>query len=178
MPYLNCVQENATFQLIEKERLIKCQNAEFFSSYCFSDHFISFLGTHDITLSRSSSTFFRLTGSIGCYYYQAIKMNTDTNGIYTIISNSSMNTYGYLYDNSFDSTRPSQNLITSNDGSMGNGQFWIRNNLKSYHTYFLVVTTHEPDITGYVLITVVGPTSVILYSYTVTTGRLIRVSIE
>jgi hypothetical protein len=88
-----------------------------------------------------------------------------------------MNTYGYLYNNSFDPSSPSQNLITPYYESNFDGQFPITYSLQSYQTYILVVATYLPDSTEeLLLITAVGPSLVSMYSITVTTSKLIRVS--
>ncbi len=135
------------------------------------------LGTYYGNLSCSSTTFSRPKGNTDCYYYQAIRIENYTNGIYAFISNSSMNTYGYLYNNSFDPSSPSQNLITPYYESNSDGRFPIIYSLQSYQTYILVVATYIPDrIRESLLITAVGPSLVSMYSITVTTSKLIRVS--
>jgi hypothetical protein len=88
-----------------------------------------------------------------------------------------MNTFGYLYNNSFDPSSPSQNLITPYYESHSDGQFQIAYSLQCYETYILVVATYAPDsIKGSLRITAVGPRRVYQYSITVTTSKLIRVS--
>ncbi len=135
------------------------------------------LGTYYGNLSCSSTTFSRPKGNTDCYYYQAIRIENYTNGIYAFISNSSMNTYAYLYNNSFDPSSPSQNLITPYYESNSDGLFPITYSLQSYQTYILVVATHAADSTGeLLLITAAGPSLVSMHSITVTTSKLIRVS--
>jgi hypothetical protein len=132
------------------------------------------LGSYYYTLSCNSATFSRPNGNSVCYYYQAIRIETYTNGTYAFISNSSTNIYGYLYNNSFDPSSPSQNLITPYYESNSDGQFQIAYSLKSYQRYILVVATYAPDsVRGSLLITAVGPSWVYLYSITVTTSKLI-----
>ncbi|CAF1504202.1 unnamed protein product [Adineta steineri] len=116
-------------------------------------------------LSINSSTYsrFRLDENIACYYYQAIQIKTDTNGIYSFISNSSMDTYGYIYNNSFNPLYSSQNLIKSDDNSGNNRQFRINLPLVSHHTYVLIITTQEENIKGNFSIKVIGRNKVYFY---------------
>ncbi len=105
-------------------------------------------------------------------------METYTNGTYTIISNSLSNTYGYLYNRSFDPSNPSRNLIISNDGTKGNGQFRILHRLQPYRTYILVVAIYEPTNKEMFQIRIVGPAQVFRISMMAVSGKLIRTSNE
>ncbi|CAF1512026.1 unnamed protein product [Adineta ricciae] len=67
---------------------------------------------------------------------------------YIFMSDSTIDTYGYFYNNSFDPSRPSQNLITSNDDGGTNRRFQLYTTLQSQYTYILVVTTTNRDIRG------------------------------
>lgn len=119
---------------------------------------LSVTSTYSGALSWSSATFSRPSGSASqYYYYEPIQMTISTNGTYIFTSNSSMNTYGYLYKNAFTSYSPSQNLITSDDDSNGDGQFKISLILESGSTYVLIVTTYYQNNIGSFLITAVGP---------------------
>ena len=62
-------------------------------------------------------------------------MTVARTGTYTFISNSSIDTYGYFYNNPVDPSYPSQNLITSDDDGNDNGQFRISRPLQSGYTY-------------------------------------------
>ncbi|CAF1080631.1 unnamed protein product [Adineta steineri] len=128
---------------------------------------------YDDRLSCSSSKFSRM-GSFndhGCYFYQAYRIETSMNGFYTFFSNSSMDTYGYLYNNSFDPSRPSLNLIESNDNGATNLQFRISSFLHSARKYILVVTTNSENIQVNFRITAVGPSWVYFSPITLTTDR-------
>jgi hypothetical protein len=59
-----------------------------------------------------------------------------------------MDTYGYLYINSFDSYFPNQNLFSENNNSAGNGQFKFVYFLQPMTVYILVVTTSSENVTG------------------------------
>ncbi len=86
-------------------------------------------------------------------------MTPDTTGRYVFTSNSSMDTYGYLYNNSFDPFYPSRNLIVYDDDSNGNQQFRINVTLKSWSKYILIVTTHETQVIDSFIVKAVGPAS-------------------
>ncbi|UJR12884.1 hypothetical protein I4U23_017058 [Adineta vaga] len=94
------------------------------------------------------------------YYYQAIKINILTSGSYTIASNSSMDTYGYLYNDMFNPSFPSQNLIAKSDDNAANSQFGFVQFLQSTETYIVVVTTYTVRIMGAFSLIVNGAASV------------------
>jgi hypothetical protein len=70
-----------------------------------------------------------------------------TDGYY-IGSNSTINTYGYLYLNSFNPLNIAENLITGDDDKGGDSQFLIEMELISTKTYILVETIYEQNVTG------------------------------
>ncbi|CAF1093191.1 unnamed protein product [Adineta ricciae] len=109
------------------------------------------------TLTTSSSVFTRPTGTGVRYYYQSLRIEVTTSDVYTFACSSSLDTFGYLYSYSFDSLRPTANLITSDDDSNNDQQFRIRASLQSGFTYILVVTTYKQEETGRFTITVSGP---------------------
>ena len=82
------------------------------------------------------------------YYYEVIQVNIMKSGYYTLVSNSSVNTYGRLYKDNFNPFSPSTNLILGDDNSCANYQFKISLELTVNTTYILVVTTHSPNVTG------------------------------
>ncbi len=77
-----------------------------------------------------------------------------------------MDSYGYLYDVTFDPSYPAKNLLTSDNDSAGNGQFRISRSLLPGRRYVLVVTTDTIGVTGSFWIRAVGPASVGLTSIT------------
>jgi hypothetical protein len=94
-----------------------------------------------------------------------------TTGTYNFTSSGSFDSYGCLYDGSFNPLYPSQNLITTDDDGGGNGQFQISRSLQSGRIYILVVTTHSTDITGRFTIKAGGPASVYMMAFTPTTSE-------
>ncbi|CAF1516313.1 unnamed protein product, partial [Adineta steineri] len=123
------------------------------------------------SLSCSSSTFSRWssTNDHGCYFYQANRIETSMNGFYTFFDNSSMDTIGYLYNNSFDPSRPYLNFIAPNHDGATNLQFRMSYTLQSAGSYILVVTTRRENVQGSFQITAVGPSSVYFYPTAITT---------
>ena len=81
-------------------------------------------------------------------YYEALQINISASGYYRFSSNSSMDTYGYLYLDTFDPFDPSRNQIAGDDDSCGNEQFRLEYFLQKSETYTLVVTTFLPKDIG------------------------------
>ncbi|CAF1591027.1 unnamed protein product [Rotaria magnacalcarata] len=99
------------------------------------------------------------------YYYQAIEVVVSTSGMYTFNSHSDFDTMGYLYDTSFDSSKPTEKLIIEDDDSGDEiHQFGFKLFLEAEHTYILVVTTHLEEQTGSFSVSMTGPASAVLRS--------------
>ena len=115
---------------------------------------------YSLVLNASSATYCR-TGTCSTpslYYYEAIKINVYTAGNYIITSSSSMDTYGYLYTNTFYATYPSFNLLQFNDdGVLSGGDFSLSSVLQIMTDYILVATTYSSSDVGAFLIIVQGP---------------------
>ncbi len=89
-----------------------------------------------------------------------------TTGTYNFTSSSLFDSYGCLYDGSFNPLYPLHNLITTDDEGGGNMQFQIGRSLQSGRIYILVVTTYNTGITGSFTIRAGGPASVYMTSIT------------
>ncbi len=68
-----------------------------------------------------------------------------------------MDTYGYIYDSSFDPAFPTINLLALDDNTGGNDQFKFGNVFPSLANWILVVTTFSPGVTGAFSIFASGP---------------------
>jgi hypothetical protein len=90
------------------------------------------------------------------YYFEAIQVKVNKTEYYTIISSSTFNTFGYIYQNEFDSLNPSINLISKGDDICNNDQFKLIRNLSANITYIVIVTTRDPNVTGAFSIIVSG----------------------
>ena len=76
------------------------------------------------------------------------------------MSNSSVDTYGYLYKRSFDPSSTSLNLLMEDDDSGSSEQFKLTAFLRPSITYVLVVTTSSPYVTGQFSIIASGTSSI------------------
>ncbi|CAF3404586.1 unnamed protein product [Rotaria socialis] len=82
------------------------------------------------------------------YYYEAILVNVSAASNVTIMSKSNVNTYGYIYENSFDPSDSSLNLLVEDDNSGDNEQFQLSAFLQPSTIYILVATTSYPYVMG------------------------------
>jgi len=96
------------------------------------------------------------------YYYETVEVKVFTAGTYTLGSISSIDTYGYLYENDFIPFDPTVNLQAQDGQGCGNNQFAIRTDLQMNRTYILIVTTWFANRTGNFSILVSGPNNVTL----------------
>lgn len=117
--------------------------------------------SYSSTLSASSSIFTR-SGSSGTFYFEAVQVTVTTGGTYTFQSGSGMDDYGYLYQGSFSSSSPGNNIITSDDDSGGSNRFRFSQSLQAGTTYILVITTYGSGSVGSISVTVSGPAQVSL----------------
>jgi hypothetical protein len=126
--------------------------------------------TYSSILWSASPTFVRPNGNSGrYYYYEAINVNTYTSGTYAFKSSSDIDTYGCLYQGSFNPLYPIRNMIACDDDSGGDRQFQITSGLLNAQAYILVVTTYSASITGSYQVTAVGPATVYMSSVTPST---------
>jgi hypothetical protein len=71
-----------------------------------------------------------------------------------------MDTYGFLYNDSFNPIYPYRNLVMNDDDGAGNRQFRLTTCLDANSTYILVVTTFERLESGPFSIFTSGPNDV------------------
>lgn len=93
-------------------------------------------------LTSQSDTFVRYGGYGLTYYFQAFQVNVSTTGLVTLMSNSTADMYGCLYNGTFYKTSASTNLMSCDDDSGRNTQFRIRRILNPMILYTLVATTY------------------------------------
>ena len=90
-------------------------------------------------------------------YYELVQLTILTNGSYTFLSISSINTNDYLYDEYFNASNPTANV---------KGHFSNQSPLSVvliHGNYSLVVSSYETNTTGNFTISISGPTTVILH---------------
>ena len=124
-------------------------------------------------LSDVSPVFIRPNGYDDGYYYQAFSFMVFAGGIYSFTTDSTIDTYGLLYDGTFDPSMSSGNLMEYNDDGGIGLQFKITTYLLALKTYTLVVTTHGSFIVGSFSGTAAGPTPLTLTVFGATTSQAI-----
>ena len=116
---------------------------------------------HSVVLNEDSPRYMRIRDEMSNYYYEAIRMNVTETGEYTLFTESDINTYGYIYFDTFDPKNPSTNQKSKSYGNCGGLQFKFVIQLHINTTYVLVVTTFLPNETGRVPIVALGPSNII-----------------
>lgn len=94
------------------------------------------------------------------HYYEAFFINVSRAAYYRISCDSSIDTYGYIYNNSFNPAAPSKNLIAYNDDDNGNDQFLLSLYINTVAKYILVVSTNAVRVMGKFSIMATGHGSV------------------
>ena len=87
-------------------------------------------------LTLSSPTFSR-PGSSGAFFYEVIELSVFITGVYSLRSETMVDTYGYLYEYYFNPRNPEFNLLARDDDSGGRAQFLINYGLHSDNALFL-----------------------------------------
>jgi len=108
----------------------------------------------------NTSVFIPSGQTTGQYYYKAIQFFVSTSGFYTFTSVSHIDMYGYLYNQSFNATAPSINLLISANSSGVSQQFSFETLLQPGN-YTLVATTYSGNFIGNFSIIVYGPANII-----------------
>jgi hypothetical protein len=93
-------------------------------------------------------------------YYEAIYMNVVANGCYSFSNNRGVDTFSYIYKDTFVPLDSSINLISRSDNSLNNTQFQLTTYLQTNTSYVLVVATSPSNVTGTFSILVSGPNNV------------------
>ena len=129
----------------------------------------SFQSTYSSAWTTGSKSYCRTNCEVSYYYYyEAIQVRVDTPGTFSLESKSSIDTYGYLYNNSFDPLSSSSNLLFQDDEGGRNGQFKLTFFFVPDIIYILVVTTFNPHETGLFSVSASGPGSVTFSAYVAT----------
>jgi hypothetical protein len=126
----------------------------------------SVLSTYSSAWTTESESYCRTSCALSSfYYYEAIQVRVGTPGTFNLGSKSRIDTYGYLYNSSFDPSSPSSNLLLQDDEGGGNGRFKLTFFLVPDAMYILVATTFDPNETGLFSISASGPGSVTFSAY-------------
>ena len=82
------------------------------------------------------------------FYYQPIGFTTTTSGDYDIRSNSSLDTYGYIFNSTVHQITGVSGAVMFDDDSGGYHQFRMTVSVRPMFNYTLIVTTYAANITG------------------------------
>ncbi|CAM4926999.1 unnamed protein product [Rotaria socialis] len=116
-------------------------------------------------LSRNSPKFSRPGGGGLSYYFMAIQVTASTSASYTLVCDSRMDTYGYLYTLPFIPSSPQSNLVVAEDDGGSQGNFQITATFTVTQSMILVITTYHPDDIGEFNILIHGPAQLSLTPY-------------
>lgn len=87
-------------------------------------------------------------------------MVVSKNDFYILTANSSVDLYGHVYERHFDPLIPAHNLFAWYGKCCSDDQFKFTLELFNNETYFLIVTTCNPNVTGPFSITIFGSNQV------------------
>lgn len=134
----------------------------FFTSVCFGQVETQFQAILDGSLSYFRPDWPQQQE----FYYSLIELQPSVTGLYDIVNPSANLTltndpYVYLYEESFDPSNPTVNLIAQDDDSNGSLLFRL-NDVELFQsiTYYMVATSYQPGATGTFDIIVSGTGSV------------------
>lgn len=111
-------------------------------------------------LTTNSATFQRPHGAQGKFYFVDIEVIASISGIYKLVADSGIDTFGCLYYAPFNASNPSSNLIAMDDDNGPASNFQFELNLVRSWSAILVVTTFSASETAPFNITVYGPAQV------------------
>ena len=104
--------------------------------------FESELTDNSLTICRT------ITCPTSLYYYQLIAFMTVDSGLYMIQSNSSLDTFGYIFNSTVRQVTNVSDAFMFNDDGAGNSQFRMTLTLQAMLNYTLMVTTYNAGETG------------------------------
>jgi hypothetical protein len=112
------------------------------------------------TLTVDSQTFVSNVCTESKYYYEAIQMKVVESGRYSLITNSTIHTYGNIYQNSFDPFKPTDNLYLKNNDESKDIRFQFVANLQVNFKYILVISMNDSNAKANFSIFVSGPNNI------------------
>jgi hypothetical protein len=90
------------------------------------------------------------------YYFEAIEVEVFESGCYNLVSNSTIGTYGYIYQDYFKPVIPTDNLFSQIGRAHRDDLFELQTSLLINTKYILVVTTFNPNVTGVFSVVLTG----------------------
>ena len=122
---------------------------------------MQFTSSYSSELNSYSQLYCRVAPcQTGNYSYEAIELIVLMSGSYILTCNAAVDSFGYLYNETFDPVFPNLNLLVVDDDSAGNSQFQMQYFLEATGKYMLVVTTYAKNELGTFSIRVRGPGTV------------------
>lgn len=115
---------------------------------------------HSSALTINSQTYAPTDCNKPIYYYEAIQVNVAHVGYYMFNSESTIATDGYIYKDTFFPYSPTTNVLSMSYSSCDKNQLELGTILHINTTYILVVTTHDPNMTGNFSVFASGPNNV------------------
>ena len=110
-------------------------------------------------LDETSTTFNSDDYPDDLHYYDAYIVMPQVSADHEFYSTSDLDTYGYLYRDSFNQTQRRRNLQTEDNDSGGNSQFLFTFWLEASTSYIVIVSTYSAWETGAYTLTMSGPDS-------------------
>jgi hypothetical protein len=142
------------YSAIEKDEISRTENRLLMILF-----FLAFSTNYSSELTAHSPTYCRTGYMSSMHYFEAMQVSVSTDGNYAFVGNSvrAINSYGCLYNNSFNVSKPLLHVISENDNSAANRQFLIVATLQRGKTYILVYTTIWPLTMGQFDLASFGP---------------------
>jgi hypothetical protein len=94
------------------------------------------------------------------YYYEAIQVEVLESGCYNLVSNGTIDMYGFIYKDYFNPVAPTANFLPVSVLDYDGDQFELQTSLLINTKYILVMTTFYPKVTGVFSVIANGPNSV------------------
>jgi hypothetical protein len=107
--------------------------------------FTGIMTNYSSALTTNSS---RYGGVFNYYYYESVPTNVSMTGDYTFISSNNVWNEGNLYENSFNPSNSTQNLVARYLRNGSYREFTIFASIHSGTNYFLVIRTVHPFPSG------------------------------
>jgi hypothetical protein len=123
-----------------------------------------FTSSYASALTANHSIYRRYNRTSFRYYYEAILISSAVSQNVTIIGTSSMDTFGCIYDTTFEPWNASAHLVAFDDTWTGSGQFRLEDFLDSWSTHILVVSSYSPWDNGSFSVMATSPSSPIVFT--------------
>ena len=160
--YFNCERQVSKIEMIFWGPVIHPEVIHaWFHSSCSIGTPVNIQVVHSSKLTLDNPTYYRDCEVPQCHY-ESVQIHVHTKGLYVLWSESTTQTYGYIYEDDFNPLKPSDNLLLRHNGDCNDKQFKLIIDLEVHTRYILVITTHRPKTLMNFLVFVSGPDNVTL----------------